>query len=368
MIVADLTLQRQILQEIVSKSCETLSTVAVWRGGHKRRTGFPSGEPAQGLAMAVSTMRYCSRRVLQEALRGRLQSWEHATRGARKTGYKRKSAISADAIKVFCMVRTTDLHLYPETNHSMAIDIKSVTPIARTTLTVTAFEQLISRVVKGNWKPGERIPPERELCQKLGIARTSLREALKAMELIGFLDSRVGDGTFVCPRSEFLSRPLLWAFTGTDQNELHDIMEARIIMEENLAGLAAERGDSEAIAAIGQAVQMMRDSIARGDSILEADLAFHAAISVAAKNQVLESAVQLLRGQLRQWIYFNLHLSGVASIALKQHQTIYLAILRHKPAAARSAMHKHLQETMALVTRAIKQSDAKGQAVASSMK
>ena len=152
--------------------------------------------------------------------------------------------------------------------------VKAVTPIPRTTLTAAAFEQLISRVVEGVRKPGDRIPPERDLCQQLGIARTSLREALKAMELIGLLDSRVGDGTFVCPRSEFLSRPLLWAFTGSDHNELQDIMEARTIVEENLAGLAAERGSREAIAEIGKAVQMMRDSIARGDSILEADVAF----------------------------------------------------------------------------------------------
>src|SRR6204780_892847 len=146
----------------------------------------------------------------------------------------------------------------------MARALKAVTPIARTTLTAAAFEQLISYVVKGSWKAGDRIPPERELCQQLGIARTSLREALKAMELIGMLDSRVGDGTFVCPRTEFLSRPLLWAFTGSDHTELHDIMEARTIIEENLAGLAAERGSREAIAERGKAVKMMRDSIASG--------------------------------------------------------------------------------------------------------
>jgi GntR family transcriptional repressor for pyruvate dehydrogenase complex len=120
--------------------------------------------------------------------------------------------------------------------------LTSVTPVQRTKLTESVFEQLLSYVVKGSWKPGDRIPPERDLCQQLGIARTSLREALKAMELVGMLDSRVGDGTFVSPRSEFLSRPLLWAFTGTDHEELHEIMEARTIIEENLAGLAAQRG------------------------------------------------------------------------------------------------------------------------------
>src|SRR3984957_10086762 len=133
--------------------------------------------------------------------------------------------------------------------------VPRATPIGRTTLAAAAFEQLISNVVHGSWKAGDRIPPERELCQQLGIARTSLREALKAMELIGMLESRVGFGTMICPRSEFLSRPLLWAFTGTDHNELQDIMEARTIIEENLAGLAAERGSRDAVAEIGESVQ-----------------------------------------------------------------------------------------------------------------
>ncbi|HEY4050664.1 MAG TPA: FadR/GntR family transcriptional regulator [Acidobacteriaceae bacterium] len=250
----------------------------------------------------------------------------------------------------------------------MGIALKSVTPIPRTTLTATAFEQLISHVVKGNWKAGDRIPPERELCQQLGIARTSLREALKAMELVGMLDSRVGDGTFVCPRSEFLSRPLLWAFTGSDHTELHDIMEARTVIEEKLAGLAAERGSKEDIVAIGQAVQSMRDAIARGDSILEADMAFHLSISAAAKNEVLRNAVQLLRNLTRQWIYFKLLLPEVPGMVLKRHEAIYRAILRRKPAAARNAMRHHLEETIELVTQVVKQHEAGGQAKALSRK
>lgn len=232
--------------------------------------------------------------------------------------------------------------------------IKSVTPIQRTTLTEAAFEQLISQVVNGNWKPGDRIPPERDLCQQLGIARTSLREALKAMELVGMLNSRVGDGTFVCPRSEFLSRPLLWAFTGMDHDELHDIMEARMIIEENLAGLAAERGSVAQIARIAEAVQLMRDSIARDESILEADMAFHLAVSTAAQNEVLRNAVQLLRNLMRQGIYYKLLIPNIAEAILKGHVAIYAAIARRSPVAARRAMRRHLGETTTLVTRLMK--------------
>jgi GntR family transcriptional regulator, transcriptional repressor for pyruvate dehydrogenase complex len=238
---------------------------------------------------------------------------------------------------------------------SVRSTIKSVTPVSRTKLTASVFEQLLSYVVGGTWKAGDRIPPERDLCQQLGIARTSLREALKAMELVGMLDSRVGDGTFVCPRSEFLSRPLLWAFTGSDHDELQEIMEARTIIEENLAGLAAERGTDDQIKQIGDAVQMMRDSIARGDSSLEADMAFHIAVSTAAQNGVLLNAVQLLRNLMRQWIHYKLLIPDVPEVVLKRHISIYKAIAARKPAAARTAMRQHLEETMTLVTHVVEQ-------------
>jgi GntR family transcriptional repressor for pyruvate dehydrogenase complex len=237
----------------------------------------------------------------------------------------------------------------------MGRPLKAITPVERTKLTGSVFEQLLSYVVKGSWKPGDRIPPERDLCQQLGIARTSLREALKAMELVGMLDSRVGDGTFVCPRSEFLSRPLLWAFTGTDHEELQEIMEARTIIEENLAGLAAKRGSTEQIEQIGHAVQLMRDSIARGDSILEADMAFHLAVSAAAQNEVLRNAVRLLRNLMRQWIYYKLLMPDIPEIVLKRHVAIYKAIVARKPNAARAAMRLHLEESIQMVTHVVKQ-------------
>ena len=223
-------------------------------------------------------------------------------------------------------------------------------PLPRTTLTASAFEQLISYVVNGTWKAGDRIPPERELCQQLGIARTSLREALKAMELIGMLDSRVGDGTFVCPRSEFLSRPLLWAFTGTDHAELRDIMEAREFLEQDLAGLAAQRASDSELEAICKALDSLRESIATGESILEADMEFHLAIAQAAHNEVLRNAVQLLRNLMRQWLVLKLLIPEVPAKVLRQHEAIYAAIRARDAEAARQAMWTHLEQTARLVT------------------
>ena len=215
-------------------------------------------------------------------------------------------------------------------------------PIPRTTLTHTLFEKLVGHVVGGAWKEGERIPAERDLSEQLGIGRASLREALKALELLGMLDCRVGDGTFVRPRSEFLSRPLLWAITGTDRAELRELMEARLVLEERLAALAAERATAEELRRIGAAVEEMRAHLDDPPAVLEADMRFHIAIAEAAHNQILLNAVQLLRNVMKPYLLLKHRARAAASRSLEQHERVHAAILLRDPARAREEMSNHL--------------------------
>src|SRR6202034_3582540 len=90
-----------------------------------------------------------------------------------------------------------------------------LTPVIRTTLTADICRKMVSQLIGGNWSEGSKIPAERELCQMLGVGRASLREALKALEIMGMIETRLGDGTYVCKRSDFFSRPLLWAIASS---------------------------------------------------------------------------------------------------------------------------------------------------------
>ncbi len=234
-------------------------------------------------------------------------------------------------------------------------DSRVVSRVKKTTVSAATFEKLIAHVVKGDWKAGDRIPPERELCEQLGIARPSLREALMALELIGMLDRRSGEGTFVRPKSEFLSKPLLWALTGTDHQELQDIVESRILIEQNLAGLAAERGTDEEIAVIAGFIEQLEVAIRRGHGLLDADLGFHLAVADAAHNLVLRNAVQLLRNMTRHWLSLKLTLPGVPERILGEHAAILEAIKRHDRDAASSAMASHLTQSGRLVMQVVEQ-------------
>lgn len=219
---------------------------------------------------------------------------------------------------------------------------RKLSVIPRTTVTSAAFDALIQNIIQGFWPEGTRIPPERELCQTLGIGRASLREALKALELLGLVESRVGDGTFVCPRSEFLSRPLLWAITGADRVELRDLVEARRLIEEDIAALAAERASSQEVLRIGETIDEMRACLALPEAALAADMHFHVALAQSAHNAILLNAVQLFRNLMKQWIHLKLRGSGVPLQVLEQHERIYTAIRHREPEMARLAMREHL--------------------------
>ncbi|HEY3939674.1 MAG TPA: FadR/GntR family transcriptional regulator [Bryobacteraceae bacterium] len=227
-----------------------------------------------------------------------------------------------------------------------------LTPVTRTTLTADIYRKLVSHIIRGVWKPGARIPAERQLGQLLGVGRASLREALKALEIMGLIETRLGDGTYVCQRSEFLSRPLLWAITSSSETEVHELVEARKLIETELAGLAAERATAEDLKQIGAHLDRMERSLDSSSEFLQSDIEFHLAIGQAAHNSILMNALHLIRNLLQEWIGSTLQLEGSAQKALDHHKAIFLAVAKKNGPAARAGMAAHLAEMARLLVEA----------------
>jgi GntR family transcriptional repressor for pyruvate dehydrogenase complex len=221
-----------------------------------------------------------------------------------------------------------------------------LTPVLRSTLTADICRKMVSHLIRGDWSEGERIPPERELCRQLGVGRASLREALKALEIMGMIEIRLGDGTFVCRRSEFLSRPLLWAITGSIASEAQELVEARRLIEVELVGLAAERSTADDLKEVGNYLDEMESHRNDRAAFQEADINFHLAVGKASHNRILQNALQLIRNLMQQWIGETLLQQGVAEEALEHHKQIFLALAKRNPDRARAAMRLHL-DTMA---------------------
>lgn len=226
----------------------------------------------------------------------------------------------------------------------MAMPADDLTPVTRTTLTGDIYRKLLSQIIRGAWRPGDRIPAERQLGQSLGVGRASLREALKALEIMGMIETRLGDGTYVCQRSEFLSRPLLWAITSSAETEVHELVEARKLIETEMAGLAAERATAEDLKQIGTQLDRMERSEKILSEFMQADIEFHLAVGQAAHNSILMNALHLIRNLLQEWISSTLQEEGIAPKALEHHKAIFVALAKKNPAGARAAMSAHLEE------------------------
>jgi GntR family transcriptional repressor for pyruvate dehydrogenase complex len=219
----------------------------------------------------------------------------------------------------------------------------SLMRVTKTTLTSDIYLQLLSHLIKGVWTEGQRIPPERELGAQLGVGRTSLREALKALEIMGMIETRLGAGTYVCNRSEFLSRPLLWAIMGNDPTDARELIEARRFIESELVTLAASRATAENLKEIGHYLDQMKTHLGDPVAFQDADINFHLAVAKAAHNRILQNALQLIRNLMQQWISKAATGEGVPAAALEQHKHIFLAIAKRNSERARTAMSAHLE-------------------------
>lgn len=227
---------------------------------------------------------------------------------------------------------------------STVADSDLLTPVNRTTLTVNICHKMVSHLIRGQWHEGEKIPTERELCQKLGVGRASLREALKALEIMGMIETRSGDGTYVCRRSDFFSKPILWAIASSSEAQTRELVEARTLIEVELAGLAAERATPASVERLSEELDAMERLRGDPQGFVQADVNFHLVIGHAAANLILVNALELTRNLLQQWMLTAVTVNGVSKKACAQHKRILIAVKAHDSAAAREEMRKHLHD------------------------
>lgn len=212
-------------------------------------------------------------------------------------------------------------------------------------------EQLRVGIAKGEFAVGARLPAERDLATQLGVSRPSVREALIALEVEGWVEIRTGSGIYVLDRSARTtpqSAPVQLAATEWGPLEL---IRARRLVEGEVAALAARLAKRKDIDAMVKAVQAMEADASKAVMPLDGDRAFHTAIVQACANGVLLETVQTYwdarRGPLFERLggYFETHKSWRA--AVEEHHAIVEAIRQHDSDAARAAMHRHMDKSHA---------------------
>lgn len=207
------------------------------------------------------------------------------------------------------------------------------------------LQQLEDSIVKGQLKPGDQLPPERDLAQRFGVSRTAVREAVKALREKGLVEAYTGRGTFVTNGTSQAIRQSLDLMTKISPLDgLAHLAELRRILEPEIASLAAPRIDQQLVATMREAVAVMDRNLHDRDSYIEADLDFHLALAEAAENPLILALIDSIVGLLREQRSRIFNVDGGPERGQFHHKKILQAIEQRDANAAREAMRAHLEQ------------------------
>ena len=211
------------------------------------------------------------------------------------------------------------------------------------------YEQIVQQIeesiVKGDLKPGDQLPAERELAQRFGVSRTAVREAVKALREKGLVEAYSGRGTFITDGTTQAVRQSLDLMVKIGQPEgAKHLAEVRAILEPEIAALAAERIQESELATMREAVAVMDRSGQEPQAFIEADLDFHLALAEGAANPLILSLLDSIVGLLREQRLRIFQVPGGPDRGQSHHKRILEAIERRDPERARQAMRAHLTQ------------------------
>jgi GntR family transcriptional regulator, transcriptional repressor for pyruvate dehydrogenase complex len=207
----------------------------------------------------------------------------------------------------------------------------------------------IERLILKRLKPGDKLPSERELAETLGVSRSSIRDAIRSLELMGMVEPRQGAGTIVREiSSESLVNPLANAIKHKKEL-IAELLDFRKMIEPQLAALAAERGSSAQFAEMEEILDRQDDKLRRGESAIVEDSEFHYAIALASGNSVVLKVLDTLMDLLRDSRERSLQIEGRPQKSLAGHRRILVALKRKDPVAASTAMRQHIENVEKIV-------------------
>ena len=205
-------------------------------------------------------------------------------------------------------------------------------------------EQIRTLIRSGEFPAGSRLPPERDLAKQLGVSRPSVREGLIALEVEGLVEVRIGSGIYVlAPGQNGDEGGQVEAASGP-----FELLRARWVIEGECAALAAKSAKKAQVGAIEEALELMQREMKTERQPLNADRLFHLRIAEATGNGALVHVVRMLweerTGPLYKQLEHHYDSPALWQSALAEHRAVVKAIAAHDPAAARSAMQRHLNQ------------------------
>lgn len=219
-----------------------------------------------------------------------------------------------------------------------------IAPIERVSSTTEVARRLLDYIRDNNLGAGHKLPSERILTEQLRVTRSTLREALAALDLLGVIVSRQGSGNFLTDTpSELLPQAIEWGLMLGRQRTL-DIAEARQHIEVAVTTLAARRSTPEQLAVLSSKLAAMEAAQTSTDQLMEADIEFHLQIARMAENSVLADILHSVRALLRVWIRRGLSADEeTGANTVHEHRMILDAIASGDEDLAAKAMAAHMR-------------------------
>lgn len=221
--------------------------------------------------------------------------------------------------------------------------------VRKTKLYEKIAEQIHHLIRDGVLKPGDKLPPERELAEMFQVSRSSLRDAIRALELTGLVEPRQGERTVIrTPSTDSLINPLA-AMLLLERELVGELLEFRGMIEPTLARRAATYASTEDINHLRDILSRQKEKVDRGELAIEEDSEFHYAIANVAKNSVVLKVLDAFMDLLRESRKQSLQVQGRLQKSLAGHHQILQAIEQRDASTAETAMRRHIEEIEGLV-------------------
>ena len=210
-------------------------------------------------------------------------------------------------------------------------------------VTDDAIDKIKQMIQSGELGPGDRLPPEQELAERLGLSRSSMREAVKALETMRILDVRRGDGTYVTSlKPSLLIEAMSFILDYHSDSAVMEVFEARRLLEPRIAMLAAERATAEQIEAMAAHLRTI-DEDADTESLVTHDVEFHRMLAAATGNDYLAGLIEAIGSQTwRARVWRGLTQAGAVARTLDEHELILTSIRDGNTEVAQAAMMLHV--------------------------
>lgn len=221
--------------------------------------------------------------------------------------------------------------------------LKAISPIERNSVADQVAKKILDLVRTGNLKPGDQLPPERDLAQMLQVSRPSLREAMRGLQILGVVKSRQGGGAYISSLDAAdLLGPLQFLITLNAQN-VHALYESRVLVDGGIARMAAERLSGGDVSRLQAIVGVQRALLADPIGFRVSDLEFHLTIMQSTDNPFLVRVSHSLYVLGMEYRRVASETPGVLKQSLADHEQIVAAFVDRDPDAAEKAMVAHIR-------------------------